>query len=114
MIIRRFREWLRGKSPAAAPATEPVSRADKYDSSILQGLLAKQQEAERAQVEAFQASVVDACSKIKVWRPNASGAMDAADPLGSLSSAMDSSTSGLPSFKEIAISAGSQLALMPW
>lgn len=110
----RLRSLFRRK-PAAAPEAEPVSRAEKYHG--VSGLIERQKEAERAQVEAFAQSVRQAFDKIQVWKPpigRTSGAMDAADPLVSLQSVMDSSDNGLPTFKQVAIEAGSQLSLMPW
>jgi hypothetical protein len=112
-MINRIRQWLRGKQPA--PVEEPKSRAAKYESSVLQGLLRQKQEADQRAADAFTKSVRDAYSHIQVWQPvTASAAMDAKDPLVSLQSAMDSSENGLPAFKQVAIEAGSQLCLMPW
>jgi uncharacterized protein len=110
-MFNRIRQYFR-KAPA--PVAEPESRADKYDVGVAQRMLAEKSEAEKRQVEAFTQSVRSAVDSIKVWRPSASGAMDAKDDLVSLSSAMDSSENGLPAFKQVFAEVGAQLALMPW
>lgn len=113
-MLDRFFKWLRRKPPGAPQAAAP-SRADKYESAAMAGLLRAQREAEEKQVEAFRASVKKAYDHIQVWRPPTAGAaMDAKDPLISLSSAMDDGDSGLPFFKQVAVEAGAQLQLMPW
>lgn len=108
-MLDRLRAWWRPR--AAAPAAEPVSRADKH---ATQGVFEAQQEAERRQVQAFVQSVRSACDKIQVWQPPTPGAaMDAKDPLITLSAAMDSNT-GLPMFKQVMLEFGTRLQLMPW
>jgi len=110
----------RAQPEAAGP--EPVSRAEKYEPRDgVMGLLRRQGEAERARVDAFLRSVKDAYDTIKVWRaPAPDAAMDAADPLETLSQALaksamdDDGPGGLPFFKQAAVSAGAQLQLMPW
>jgi hypothetical protein len=109
-MFNKIRQWLHPEPP---PPTQTKSRADKYDFAT--GLLSAQREAEQRQVDAFSQSVRAAFDRIQVWRPPTAGAaMDSADPLVSLSSAMDSGDSGLPIFKEVALQAGSQMSLMPW
>jgi phage-related protein (TIGR01555 family) len=113
-MFKRLLDWLRAEPPASVP-TNTSSRADKYESGgVTSRLLREQREVERRQAEAFTQSVKAAYDSIKVWRPPVAGAaMDAKDPLVTLSSAMDDDN-GLPFFKQVAIEAGSQLSLMPW
>lgn len=113
-VFSRIRGWFRGPQPAAADA--PVqSRADKYDSPALRGLLQQKRDDEQCQVDAFMAAAKDAFDRIQVWKPSIPGAaMDAKDELVSLTSAMDSGNTGLPSFKAVMLESGSQLSLMPW
>jgi len=114
-VLRRLLSWLRPKVATGAGLDAVVSsRADKY-ASPADGLMRAQQEAERAQVEAFTQSVKAACDRIQVWQPPAPGAaMDAKDSLVSLSSAMDSSENGLPMFKQVMLEFGTQMQLLPW
>jgi uncharacterized protein len=113
-MFNRIRQWLRGKPKAPEPAAAE-SRASKYESAGLQGLLKAQQEAAKRQAEEFTSALKIAFDRIQVWQPQSAGAaMDAKDPLISLSAAMDSGDNGLPSFKQVTVEAGSQLALMPW
>lgn len=114
-MLRRLLSWLRPKVAAGAGLDAVVSsRADKYVSPV-DGLMRAQQEEERWQVEAFTQSVRSACDRIQVWQPPAPGAaMDAKDPLVSLSSAMDSSENGLPMFKQVMLEFGTQMQLLPW
>lgn len=114
-MIDRIRSWFRRKPAVVPAADERRSNADKYASAGPGAMLKAQREAEQRQSDAFMESVRDSFTRIKVWKPAVPGqAMDAKDPLTTLQSAMDSGETGLPSFKEIAIQAGSQLALMPW
>lgn len=115
-MFNRLLDLLRRKRPAAAAAPEPRSRADKYEgNSVSSRMLRAQQELERRQVEAFQAAARAAFDRIQVWRPPVAGAaMDAKDPLVTLSSAMDDADSGLPAFKQAVLQAGQQLSLIPW
>jgi hypothetical protein len=56
-----------------------------------------------------------ACDKIHIWKPQTPGAaMDAADPLVSLQSAMDSSDGLLPQFKAVMAECSSAMQFMPW
>lgn len=114
-MFNRIRKWV---TPEAAKPVVPESksRAEKYE-GVAGGLIQREREAAQRQAEQFTKSVREAFDHIKVWRPppdRVGGAMDAADKLESLSSAMDSGDSGLPSFKEVALQAGSQMVLMPW
>jgi hypothetical protein len=114
-MFDRIRKWFGRKVPTPS-ATEPQTRASKYESSAMHGLLQAQREAEQRQMEAFTTSVRDAYARIQVWRPKSPGAaMDAKDELISLQAAMDNSDTGLPAFKQVAVEFGhSQLSLMPW
>lgn len=103
-MINRIRQWL-GKAPA--PVVEPVTRATKYETSALQGMLKAQREAAQREAEAFTSSVREAAKAVKVQaRPDGtfSVAMDA----------MDGSENGLPAFKQVSVEAGQNLQLMPW
>jgi hypothetical protein len=112
-VIARIRKWLR---PAAPESPVVRSRADRYSNdSALDTLLIAQRKAEQQQMEAFMASLRTSFEKIQVWTPPTAGAaMDAKDPLITLKAAMDDSTTGLPSFKEVLAESGQQLQLLPW
>ena len=114
-MISRVLQWLR-RAPPATPPPEPVSRAEKYRSPALNGLLQQQRDSEAARVAAFQQAVRNSFDQIQVWQPLTPGAaMDEKDPLIKLSAvAMDDSSTGLPTFKQIAAETCAQLALMPW
>ena len=114
-MIARIRELFRRKPPAPVEQ-EPKSRADKYQgNTALSGLMALQAADQQRNMDAFMARMKESFERIQVWSPPTTGAaMDAKDKLIPLSSAMDDSTTGLPSFKSIAVSAGQQLALLPW
>ena len=113
-MFNRIRQWLRSKSEPGQ-ILAPESRASKYNLQVMQGMLSRQREAEKLQAEAFANALKGAFDRIQVWQPQSAGAaMDAKDPLISLSAAMDSGDNGLPSFKQVTVEAGSQLALMPW
>jgi hypothetical protein len=94
---------------------QPASRAEKYQPGM-PGLLRLQQEATQRQVASFLNEVKAAHDTIRVERGAVAAAMDAnGKPIpDKLMSAMDDDDCGLPQFKQVALSAGQQLQLMPW
>jgi phage-related protein (TIGR01555 family) len=112
-VLRRLLSWFRPRA-AAVPDAQSTSHADKY-ANPFGDLLAAQRAGEQRQAEAFAQSIKAACDKIQVWQPVTQGAaMDAKDPLITLTAAMDSGDNGLPAFKAVMVEFGTQMQLMPW
>jgi len=105
-MFDHIRRWWRG--PVAPGPSESPSRADKYANAPgLGGLLEQQRADSQRQYDAFVTAARAALERIKVVTDKDAAPRAAMD-------ALDSSDSGLPAFKAVAIEAGAQLALMPW
>ncbi len=105
----RLREALR-KAPAGRP--QGASRVDKYNLDGAREVLAKMREAELDAMRQQVARVQEASRKVRVGRFEA--AMDGGESTFR-EFALDSSDSGLPTFKSAQIEAGqSEMTLMPW
>jgi len=104
-MIKRLLQLFRSKPPAPA-AVESSSRAEKYESAAVTGMLRAQREQTQRQLEAFISSVNAATKSIRIEQP--------ADSRKLAMDAMDSSDTGFPNFKAVTVGAGAQLQLMPW